>query len=379
MTPKQKKRLLAAGGALAVAALAAFLLRPDPVAVVKPERRDVVEVVVASGKLRAVRQSMVGAESAGIVESVEVTEGDAVKSGQLMGRLRLGETDARLAGALASLRAAQTNLRGEESQLESDVRELARARELAARKLVPLAELDAAEAAERVQRAKTDAARARLEEAQAEVDKIRPEFGKREVRAPFDGVVIERMVEPGTSVSAATGWFSIAEMTTTEIYVETDENNLGRLEVGQPAIAVAPAYPDRPFPARLVQVGPNVDSERGVVGLRLRAEKVPEFVLPNMTIDVNIEVQRTANAVALPASAVSVRGPPAVMAVEDGRVVRRPVTLLGRNPEWVAVDGLGTDAEVLRDVRTAREGQRVRAVAAAAPAGGPAGRPGGGA
>jgi HlyD family secretion protein len=364
MSPRQKKRILTAAVlALVAGGAALYMLRPEPAAVVSPAPRDVVEVVVASGKLRAVRQSMVGAESSGLVESVEVTEGDAVKAGQLLGRLRLGETDARLAGSLASLRAAQTNLRGEESQLESDVRELRRARELAERKLVPVAELDAAEAVERVQRAKTDAARARLEEAQAEVDKIRPEFGKREVRAPFDGVVVERMVEPGTSVSAATAWFSVAEMTTTEIYVETDENNLGRLKVGQPAIAVAPAYPDRPFPARLAQVGPNVDSERGVVGLRLLAEQLPEFVLPNMTIDVNIEVQRSANALALPASAVSLRGPPAVFTLgSGGRVERKPIGIQGRNPEWVAVTGLDEGAVVLREARTAREGKRVRPV-----------------
>jgi HlyD family secretion protein len=366
MTPSQKRRLTIAGAGLAVAAaLVIFLMRPDAAAVVTPVRRDVIEVVVASGKLRAVRQGMVGAESAGLVESVEVTEGDAVKSGQLLGRLRLGETDARLAGALAALRAAQTNLRGEESQLESDVRELRRARELAERKLVPVAELDAAEAAERVQRSKAEAARARLEEAQAEVDKIRPEFGKREVRAPFDGVVIERMVEPGTSVLASTGWFSIAEMSTTEIYVETDENNLGRLEVGQPAIAVAPAYADKPFRARLTQVGPNVDSERGVVGLRLIAEDLPPFALPNMTIDVNIEVQRTDDATALPASAVSMRGPPHVLAVgAGGRLERKMISVLGKNPEWVAVKGLDEGTQVLQNVRGGTPGQRVRPVPA---------------
>jgi HlyD family secretion protein len=369
MTPRQKKRLTVAGvGIAAVAAAAAFLMRPEEATVIKPVRRDVVEVVVASGKLRAVRQSMVGAEASGVVESVEVTEGDAVKAGQLLGRLRLGETDARLAGSLASLRASQTDLRGEESQLESNVRELRRARELAERKLVPVAELDAAESAERVQRAKTDAARARLEEAQAEVDKIRPEFGKREVRAPFDGVLIERMVEPGTSVSASTGWFSVAEMTITEIYVETDENNLGRLKVGQSAIAVAPAYPDKPFPVKLTQVGPNVDSERGVVGLRLLALQVPAFVLPNMTIDVNIEVQRTPNAIALPTSAVSLRGPPHVLAVgNSGRLETRMISIVGRNPEWIAVSGIEPDTTVLRDVRNGRAGRRVRPVTEAAP------------
>jgi HlyD family secretion protein len=348
-----------AGIAAVIGATVFWTTRPEIVVTVQPERRDVVEVVVASGRLRAVRQAMVGAEASGIVEAVEVTEGDAVEAGQLLGRLRLGETDARLASALASLRAAQTNLRGEESQLEAEVRELRRARELAERKLVPIAELDNAEAAERVQRAQTDAARARLEEAQAEVDKIRPEFGKREVRAPFDGIIIDRMIEPGTSVSATTAWFSLAEMSSTEIYVETDENNLGKLKVGEPATAIAPAYPDKPFPATLTQVGPNVDSERGVVGLRLLADKLPDFILPNMTIDVNIEVRRTSNALALPTSAILLRGQPRVLALADGRLVPRQIEVIGRNPEWAAIEGLEPETQVLRVARSGRPGQRV--------------------
>lgn len=364
MTPRNRRRLLTAGiVVVAIAAIVFWRTRPDEARVVTAVKRDVVEVVVASGKIRAVRQSVIGAESPGIVESVEVAEGDSVQAGQLLGRLRLGETDARLAQALASLRAAETTLRGEESLLEASQRELNRARELAARKLVPTAELDDAESAERLQRTKTDAARARLEEAQAEVAKVRPEFGKREVRAPFDGVLIEKLVQPGTAVTSSTGWFSIAEMSSTEIYVETDENNLGRLKVGQPAIAVAPAYADRPFDARLTQVGPNVDSERGVVGLRLRAENLPPFILPNMTIDVNIEVSRSENALALPASAVSLQGPPHVLAVEDGgRLALRNVGILGRNPEWVAVDGLDAATAVLREVRAGAPGQRIRPV-----------------
>ena len=253
-------------------------------------------------------------------------------------------------------------------QLEQSNRELRRARDLAARKLVPVAELDNAESAFSVQQAQTDAARARLAEARAQVDQIRPEFGKREVRAPFNGVVIERMIEPGTPVSAATSWFTIAEMSATEIYVETDENNLGKLKVGQPAIAVAPAYPDEPFPARLMQVGPNVDSERGVVGLRLTTEDLPKFVLPNMTIDVNIEVKRTANALALPSSAVSLRGPPSVLMVNDGKLERRRVEILGSNPEWVAVAGIDAETTVLREARGVREGQRIRPVFVVAPA-----------
>lgn len=364
MTRNTQRRLAwGAAGVAVLAGLYLFISRPKEVAVVQPVTRDVVEVVVASGKLRAVRQSQVGAEIAGVVDTLGVSEGDTVKQGQVLGRLRLGETDARLAGSQAALRAAETTLQGEESQLANARQETRRLRELAARNLVPTKELTDAEAAEQFQASKTESARARLAEARAILQQVLPEFGKREVRAPFDGVVIQRLVEPGQAVTTSTGWFAVAEMSLTEIFLETDENNLGKLRVGQPAIAVAPAFPDQPFAARLTQVGPNVDSDRGVVGLRLVAEELPPFILPNMTVDVNIEVRRTAGGTALPASAVAVQGPPSVMAVVGGRTVRQPVKVVGRNPEWVAVDGLAADTTVLREIAGSREGQRVRAAA----------------
>ena len=116
------------------------------------------------------------------------------------------------------------------------------------------------------------AARARRRESAAEVERVRPEFGRREVRAPFNGVITDRLVEPGTPVSAAQAWFRISEMDATEIEVETDENNLGKLKLGQPVVAFVPAYPDKPFRGTLTQVGPFVDSERGVVRLKITPE-----------------------------------------------------------------------------------------------------------
>src|SRR5690606_6491537 len=124
--------------------------------------------------------------------------------------------------------------------------ELARLEPLAARRQVSTAELERAAADARVQLARTDAARARRREAAAEVERVGPEFDRREVRAPFNGVITDRLVEPGTPVSAAQGWFRISEMAATEIEVETDENNLGKLKVGQPVVAFVPAFPDQP-------------------------------------------------------------------------------------------------------------------------------------
>lgn len=345
-----------------VLGLAVRCTRPAELALVEPVAREVIEVVVASGRLRAVRQSQVGAEAAGIVEQLDVREGDRVTRGQRLGSLRPGEVPARLAQSIASREAASRTLEAEEAASKRAARELARLRELVARNLVSTAELERAESDVAVQQARTEAARARLGEAAAEIERVRPEFGRREVRAPFDGVVVQRLVEPGTSVGSSTVWFVVAEMGVTELYVETDENNVGKLVAGQPAIAVAPAYPDRPFAAKLTQIGPNVDTDRGVVGLRLVAAALPDFALPNMTVDVNIEVRRTASGSALPTSAVGTGpgGPFVLLRGDDGRLVAVPVKLVGRNPEWAAVAGLPAGARVLRNVREGKAGQRVR-------------------
>lgn len=362
-------------GALALLlALSWFMRRPREAMVTTPQVRDVVELVVASGTVNAIRRTAVGSESAGTVARLEVDEGDRVTAGQLLGRLTAGETDARLAQARAALDAADKNLNAEQATFSKIEQEIARLRPLAESGQVSRAELDRQIADGRIQEARVAAARAELLQARAEVNRVAPEYDRREVRAPFDGLVTRRLVDPGTPVTAAQTWFEISELGDSEIEVETDENNLGKLRAGQTAIAVSPAYPEAPLRGRVRQVGPFVDSERGVVLVKITPGNVPDFVLPNMTVDVSIEVGRTEGGLALPASAVSLQArPPRVMAVaEDGTVSPLPVTVEGRNPDWVAVAGIPESQRVLMEVSDARPGSRIRPVTAAAGRDGPA-------
>jgi len=361
-----------------VLAAAWYMRRPKEALVTSPQQRDVVELVVASGTVNSIRRTAVGAESAGIVASLEVDEGDRVTAGQLLGRLTAGETDARLAQAQAALDAADKNLTAEQALLSKLEEEVGRLRPLASKGQVSQAELDRQVADARVQAARVAAARAGMIQARAEVSRVAPEFDRREVRAPFAGLITRRRVDPGTPVTAAQTWFEISELGDSEIEVETDENNLGKLRAGQPVIAVSPAYPDSPVRGVVRQVGPFVDSERGVVLVKISPENLPDFVLPNMTVDVSIEVRRSEGGLALPVSAVNVQArPPHVMAVaEDGTVSQQVVGVEGRNPDWVAVSGIPADQRVLLDVSAARPGTRVRPVVAAPGDKGGGGRPG---
>jgi len=365
------------GIVLLVGVIAWNARRPKEVPVTVPQQRDVVELVVASGTVNSVRRTAVGAESAGIVASLDVDEGDRVTAGQLLGRLTAGETDARLAQARAALDAADKNLKAEQAVLNKLELEVARLRPLASRGQVSQAELDRQVADERVQAARVDAARAGMAQARAEVSRVAPEFDRREVRAPFAGLITRRRVDPGTPVTAAQAWFEISELGDSEIEVETDENNLGKLRAGQPATAVSPAYPDVPIRGTVKQVGPFVDSERGVVLVKIAPDNLPDFVLPNMTVDVSVEVRRAEGGLALPVSAVNLQArPPYVMAVaDDGTVSQQAVTVEGRNPDWAAVSGVAAGQRVLLEVSSARAGSRVRAVDTDPGAAGGGGRP----
>jgi HlyD family secretion protein len=371
---KLSRTQLLLGLALLVAA-GLFLWRASraiPAEVVRAETRDVVEVVVASGRLRAVRQSGVGAEVGGLVDGLEAREGDRVVAGQLLGRLRVSEVSAQLGEQRSAVVTAERSLRREQVTLAQARSDLARAEALALRKLIADDAVERARTAVRDGEAAVAVATARVEEAGAALRRSSPEFAKREVRAPFAGIVVARLVEPGRAVTAGQEWFQVAEMSNTELYVETDENNLGRLRVGQPAIAVAPAFPTESFPATLSQIGPNVDSDRGVVGLRLSPTSLPEFALPNMTVDVSIEVNRLTAAMALPVTALARdRAGDFVLVVgDDGRLVRQAVEIVGRNPGVAAVKGLPDGAVLVRDPRAFEAGTRIEPLTPAVAPGG---------
>ncbi|MCS6831526.1 MAG: efflux RND transporter periplasmic adaptor subunit [bacterium] len=447
-----------------------FTLPAPKVEVVRPAQRDVVEVVVATGRIRALVQSEVGSETGGVVEQVLVREGDAVRAGQLVAQLRRGELTeqllaaqtavetaqrelqqisrgsrpeeiararaeleqaeqvgrARLEAALQRLRQLESGGRQEEvaqaqaalseaearrRQAEADLRrtrqlyeagalsradlekvetaleaaraagESARAQVALARQPVRQGEIEAARAEVRSARAsyeqsvraaranlqlllrkplreEVEVARARLRQAEANVRLVEERLRQRNVFAPISGIVVRRNVEPGQSVLPGQSLLALADMNRVEILMETDEANIPKLAASQPAIVVVPAYRDQPFRATVAQVGPEIDALRGVVTVRLKPDTIPPFLRPDMTVDVSVEVRRLSNALTVPVSAVVARSGEAVFVVQDGVVRTKPIKVLARGEEVVAVEGLNPQDLVVRQALRIREGQK---------------------
>jgi HlyD family secretion protein len=351
-------------GVLLLAGVVAAALRfgraPEAV-VVSPEVREVVDLVVVSGRLRAIREAAVGSEIAGTVEEALVREGDRVEANQPLVRIGMLDYESQQQQAEAARATSASEARVAALAAAQAKRDLARAEELAKGGINAVADLETVRSlAERAEAAEK-AAQARLAANQAAIEVLARQLAKRIVRAPFAGVVTRRSVEPGQSVVPGTALYLVAEMSAVEIYADTDETNVKRLRIGQPATVIAPAFKDQPFAAKLTQIGPRVDWERGVVGLRLAPEKPPAFLLPNMTVDVNIEVGRFPNAITLPASAVlRLREGDFVLRAREGEFTRQAVTIVGENPRAIALTGIAAGDAVAREAAKVTTGRRYR-------------------
>lgn len=391
--PREPRRRAALGLALALAAGAVSCAREVPVSVA--ERRPLVHRVVASGRVMSPARVTLGALSVARVRSVEVAEGDRVRRGQLLVQLDDAEARAALDGARArvaealarldqvrgpSARTATEALRQADVELRVAERDLERVRRLADAGSGSPAQVDAAERGLAVARARQEAAAAAVagaaaagvdarlaaaavRDAQAAEAGARARLDDRALRAPGDGTVLARDVEPGDVVQPGAPLVVVSLDGATRLSAQPDEKALALVGVGQPARAVADAFPDAPFDAVVSYVAPAVDAARGTVEIRLRVPAPPPFLRPDMTVSVNVEVARRAEALVIPADAVlEVGGAPWVLAVEGGRAVRREVRLGVRGEGVVEVaGGLAPGAAVVTPAGAARPGDRVRA------------------
>jgi HlyD family secretion protein len=182
--------------------------------------------------------------------------------------------------------------------------------------------------------------------------------------APVDGVVLTRAVEVGSVVQPGLPLLVLAEAGPMRLVIEPDEKNLAALVVGQAAVASADAFPEQRFAARVSFIASGIDPSRGTVEVRLTLDSAQPQLRSDMTVSVEIELRRKADALTLPRAVVRdvASDAPWVMVVDGAHAKKQPVTLGLRGDAVVEVaTGLTTDAQVIDPARTLPAiGARVR-------------------
>jgi len=358
-------------------------------------RGDLIQTIVSSGRTIAASRLEVGTQLTGVVQSVEVRDGDAVKAGALLARLRDDEQRAAVDQAQAALRETEGRLaqlgtttgpiadqqvRQAQANFELAQSEHGRVQQLFESGFFSQAKLDEADrnrATAKAQMAtamrQAEAARpkgsdstlafTRQAQAAAALEVARSRLAYTRIVTPVAGVVLRRGAEPGDLVLQGTKLFSIAAGET-QVLLNVDEKNLGLLRIGQTAWVSPDAYPGQRFEAEVFSIAPSIDVQRGTVEVKLEVPTPPDYVRTDMTVSAEILVAKRASATLINADAVrDVAGAaPWVLVVRDGRAVRTPVKLGARGVgELEVLQGLQPgDAVVPPSEPKVREGTRVR-------------------
>ena len=295
-------RWFAALAAVAVAAASGyFAWRGPEVDAVRIVRKDVVQTVVAAGRIAAPYRVDVGSQLVGTVIDVPVEEGQTVRAGQVLIRLDSVEARANLLQARATYATAQ-------AQYERNKR---------------LAE------AGFIGKSALDDFWQKLEVARTGVDAARAKVDYTTIAAPRNGVLIARDVERGDVVQPGKALMVLSPAGETQVVLQIDERNLSRLKLGQPALTSVDAYPQERIPAEVIYINPGVDAQRGTVEVKLRIPHPPQYLKQDMTVSADIEVARAPGALSVPTEAVrdAAGGKPWVLVANGGHAQRRTVTL----------------------------------------------------
>ncbi len=291
------------------------------------QRGDVISKVTASGKLRALNTVKVGAEVSGQIVSVNVDFNSPVRAGQVLAvidptrfRARESQAKAQVALAQASLAQADAAVTRARTDLDLQQRDFARRRQLLREGFVSKAGLDTAtgqlagaQAGLRTAVAQVSSARAQIQQSSAELTNAQLDLRRTVIVAPTSGVIINKLVEPGSTVAASfqtPNLFEIAADTTRmQVEASVDEADIGQIADGQAVEFTVDAYPEIRFPASVRQIRKAATETQNVVSyfVILEVNNADGKLLPGMTANVDIITGTKKNVLRVPAQALRFR------------------------------------------------------------------------
>jgi membrane fusion protein (multidrug efflux system) len=244
-------------------------------AVVKEE--DWAPTLSAIGSVSAVEGAVVSTELGGIVAEINFQNGGVAKKGDVLMRLDSSAEEAQLRTAEADLELARANLERERS--------------LAERKVVSKQEFDAAQST--------------FGQKQGTVDNMRAFITKKQVRAPFDGMLGIRQVNVGQMINSGQQVVQLTALDKVYVDFALPQQNLPKLGTGYDAGVHADALPGHEFKGKVTAINSMVDAVTRNIGVQATLENPNHELRPGMFVKVDVVLPEKSKTLVIPGSAVS--------------------------------------------------------------------------
>ncbi|MGZ4866514.1 MAG: efflux RND transporter periplasmic adaptor subunit [Candidatus Angelobacter sp.] len=288
------------------------------------QKGDIQNVVQATGTINAVTTVQVGSQVSGTIQTLSADFNSHVKKNQVIAQIdpslfqgALLQAKADLADAQANLIAAKANLDKAQAAAAQAKLDLNRYTTLAQEGVVPTQQMDTARATSQSADAAVGAAKAQVTQASAQVQQksaavtvAQTNLDHSTIRSPIDGTVIARSVDVGQTVAAslqAPTLFTIAQdLTKMQVYVSTDESDVGTIKTGQDVNFKVDAFPKDSFKGKVSAVRLNATTVQNVVTYTTIVDfDNPEMKLfPGMTAYVTVPVATANDVVKVPNGAL---------------------------------------------------------------------------
>jgi membrane fusion protein (multidrug efflux system) len=304
------------------------------VAVQPAERGDIATYYRATASLDPDKQADVLARVQGPVKAILAEEGDDVREGQILLRIDDTEYQHRLTQAKVALDQAKLKFERIETIIAQGL----------------------------VSKESFDDAKAGLDAAEAAYELAALELSWCDVRAPFTGRIVRRLVDPGRNVSNGSALFSIADMRRLLARVHVPAREFRRIQTDQPVELTVDSTGDE-LVGRIDLVSPIVDPRTGTIKVTVEITEYPQSTRPGNFAEVSIVTDKHTDALVVPNLAVLTDKDQRVVYVADGETARRTIVETGyeddRFVEILAGVEDGTPV-VVQGQRSLADGQPIR-------------------
>jgi HlyD family secretion protein len=327
--PKKRRKIIIfsiIGLALVALTLVAVFRKKEPVITVQTEkvtRRNLIELVVANGKIQPVTQVVISPEVAGEIIALPVKEGDRVKKGDLLLQIKPDNYEASRNSAEANYKSAQASIELAQAELEKAETEYKRNRDLFQNKLVSDSVYLEFKTAYEVAKLHHQNAVHQADQAKFGLDKAKDDLSKTTIVSPIDGTVArlqsqlgERVL--GTSFNKGTEIMTIADLNEMEARVDIGEMDVVLIAPGQKARLEVDSFKDRKFTGTVTQIANSSKAASAMSSsqsqdatkfeVRIRVNETEAF-RPGMSINTEIETRYRTNVLTVPLASVTTRPP----------------------------------------------------------------------
>ena len=293
--------------------------KPITVTVEPAVRRTIIQLVSATGKVQPETEVKISPEVAGEIIELPVVDGQAVKKGDLLIRIKPDNYQAQVAQEEAAISAAKALSIQAQAQLVKAQEDLKRYTDLYNRKVINDTDIISYRTTADVAAATLKGSLAQVEQAESTLNQGRDLLSKTSIYSPIDGRISLLSVKLGERV-VATGEFQgtevmrVADLTKMEARVNVNENDVVNVKPGDQANISIDAYPNRLFRGEVYQIantavttGENTTEEVTNFEVRIHIRLDGATLRPGMSTTADVETATVQNVVAVPIQAVSVR------------------------------------------------------------------------